>query len=570
MPERTLTSRQKEDRNRIITIIVVIVVILLLCITCPSVYKTMSSYFEQDKPKQEENQPQEQDYEIQDYSPIDDSDEDDEEEDDKDDEDKEEDKDDSSGGSAQGFAFWTPTPTPKPECTTGGSGTVVDPFVICYIDELAKVGTGTDGWDSGDSYMMGRNLNFDSGKSYLSGTVNTTYTTGLGWKPLGMGTAFSGNFYGNNKEIVNLYSNRPTLEGVGLFSVANSGAKIQHLTLKGVNVTGYRKVGGLIGWMIEGSLKNIKVGGSVQLDATMETVTEEEPFDVGGIAGRIGSEDSMTAAYVINSFSSADVYGFSAAGGLVGSMEDGGIEGSRATGEVSGKIISGGLLGYSDSGYIINSSASGDVSNVEASGAFAAGVEGTIVQNSFATGNATSEFVAGGFVAANHFGSVIVNSYSTGDASAELLVGGFVGINLGEIYLSYAAGNAIAIDEAAGGFVGANIGLIEDCLATGDVYGDNDSNDYIGPFVGDPDGGGLNNIAGYDGQTVINYGTGGTNSIFTGLFTALNVGDPTAYTSALNFNDSDTSWAFNPGNYPLLNKFGTSTMIPNQYWGSAP
>ncbi|MDE2688298.1 MAG: hypothetical protein OXI16_12495 [Chloroflexota bacterium] len=59
-------------------------------------------------------------------------------------------------------------------------------------------------------YELARDLDFKSAGSYASGAVNSRWTSGNGWLPIGVSddSAFRSAFEGNGRTIANLYINR--------------------------------------------------------------------------------------------------------------------------------------------------------------------------------------------------------------------------------------------------------------------------------------------------------------------------------------------------------------------------
>ncbi len=101
-------------------------------------------------------------------------------------------------------------------------------------------------------YELARSLDFDKAGSYASGAVNTKWTTGGGWLPLGFeDNRFFAIFDGSGHTITNLYINRTSPlvgeTGVVLFGYAGPPSVIREIGLVDVDVTGVKFVGGLAG-----------------------------------------------------------------------------------------------------------------------------------------------------------------------------------------------------------------------------------------------------------------------------------------------------------------------------------
>ena len=193
-----------------------------------------------------------------------------------------------------------------------------------------KVACGTD---SCTGYELTRSLDFNSASSYRSGTVNTSFTTGSGWNPIGTystpstGTEFNATFEGNTYTIDHLYINRPSTNDVGLFGYTQqSSSRIRNIGLRNVSVRGNSRVGGLVG-SNRGTISQSYATGSVTSNNN----------SVGGLVG--GNSGTISQSYA-----TGDVSGSDRVGGLVGSSNRT-ISQCYATGSVSSTTNSvGGLV----------------------------------------------------------------------------------------------------------------------------------------------------------------------------------------------------------------------------------
>ena len=191
-------------------------------------------------------------------------------------------------------------------------------------------------------YELMRSLDFNVADSYRGNMVNTTWTTGANWQPIGSNTnRFSSIFEGNGHTISNLYIKAESQ--LGLFSVLRANGRIQNVGLLDVDVEGTEDfIGGLVGFS-DGSVINSYVTGAV-------TGTGD---NVGGLVGSNSGD-------ITNSYATGVVTGTGDnVGGLVGS-NGGDITDSYATGAVTGNSEVGGLVGF-NRGNITNSYATGAV-----------------------------------------------------------------------------------------------------------------------------------------------------------------------------------------------------------------
>ncbi len=205
-----------------------------------------------------------------------------------------------------------------------------------------------------EGYELMRDLDFRDLNSYASGTVNSKWTDGVGWLPIGLGDRkFSAKFNGNGYTISNLYISRPgdtntdpiglnATDSTGLFGRTTDESEISNVRLLDVQLLGVVAVGGLVG-SNSGRIDGVYVSGNVSGNS-----------EVGGLAGIILGE-------IVDSSADVSVSGANEIGGLVG-VSDGRVSGSSATGEVTGDSKVGGLLGYSGtSGVIVVSHFAGTV-----------------------------------------------------------------------------------------------------------------------------------------------------------------------------------------------------------------
>ena len=227
-------------------------------------------------------------------------------------------------------------------------------------------------------YKLSRDLDFEDPASYLLGRVNPTWTTGVGWQPIGSrSNPFSDLFNGNAHTIANLRIHGVAADDIGLFGAVANGGRIENMGLLAVDVDVDNSaqdifgVGALVG-RNEGDVVNSYVmGGSVR-----------GVWSVGGLVGR-------NERAVVNSYAHNAVAGSSRVGGLVGYLIGRGIHNSYATGAVSGNDAVGGLIGE---------------------------VVGRGIYNSYATGSTTGTSAVGGLVGRNN-ATTIVNSYTSSKIS---------------------------------------------------------------------------------------------------------------------------------------------------------
>jgi len=346
----------------------------------------------------------------------------------------------------------------------GGSGTAEDPYQIANWHHLHNVRDYLSA-----CFILINDL--DSSTAGYQALAGSIANEGKGWQPIGTyDNPFTGSFDGQGYEIRDLFIDRPVEVFVGLFGVVYEGGVIQDISVVNITVTGYDKVGGLVGGNA-GTINTCYSTGSV----TGNNLTGGL---VGGNAGTINtcySTGSMTGntytggmvggsrnGTISDSYATGNVTGSKWIGGLVGSMnETTMVSNSYATGSVTGDYYAGGLVGASANCTVSNCYATGTVTgSINVGGLMGVMIETTVVSNSYATGSVNGDLSVGGLVGA--FGdSTVSNCYATGTVTGANEVGGLVGYNYegGTVSNSYSTGNVTG-EYNVGGLVGVNSGTM--------------------------------------------------------------------------------------------------------------
>jgi hypothetical protein len=294
-----------------------------------------------------------------------------------------------------------------------GSGSLTDPFLIYDETDLLRVGTGTAGWTLSSNYKVMKSFAITKTKS---------------WKPIGIDYdhPFNGNFDGNGFSITGLKITNATSGYQGLFGSINGGV-VENLNLSvSINIAGdFEKVGGIAGYAHnDAKIVNCSVSGSVS-----------GYNKVGGVVGE-SSNSRVQNCSVSGSVSGTNVSGSAInanndVGGVVGQLTvNGTVQNCSATGNVSGNYHIGGVVGQ-----IIN---------------------GT-VQNCYATGNVSGNEFIGGVVGDNSAG-IVQYCFATGDVSGNVGIGGVVGDNSDTVNNCVALNANIAATGASFGRVAGNDG----------------------------------------------------------------------------------------------------------------
>ena len=308
-----------------------------------------------------------------------------------------------------------------------GDGLVDGATWMPYYDAfpMGALGMGCPSDDGCTGYELTGNLDFDTNSSGDADMGDTYWNAGAGWEPIGdADDPFTADFEGDGYTVANLFIDRATEEGVGLFGASNSSV-MRGVGLTGVDVTGGDRVGGLLGHGVYGLVIDSSATGSV-------SGTDE----VGGLVG-------LTWGRVRYSWAAVNVSGADAVGGLVGHQILNNLDSSYATGNVEGMDAVGGLVGaVSDTFQVIWASyATGDVSG---SGArLSESDSGFIICdgfNIFTTSGPVEPVTSSGGGVGGLVGSscgVIEASYATGAVSGDVAVGGLVGSGLARVRFGY-------------------------------------------------------------------------------------------------------------------------------------
>ena len=292
-------------------------------------------------------------------------------------------------------------------------GAIWMPYYSAYPMGALGMGCPSDGCTG---YELTANLDFDTDDDGDVDSDDDYWNAGDGWAPIGeIDAPFTADFKGNRRTVSNLFIDRDTEDGVGLFGAVDR-SRISGVSLIGADVTGRDAVGSLLGDGVYGSVVDNHARGQVS--------GEDE---VGGLVGR-------TWGTVWYSSAAVDVSGADAVGGLVGHQILNDTIASYATGNVEGMDAVGGLVG-----------AVSDVTQV--------------IEASYATGNVSGSGARltdsdSGFIICDLVGAFTISGPAETTSSTGGGVGGLVGSSCGYIQVSYATG-AVSGTTAVGGLVGS-------------------------------------------------------------------------------------------------------------------
>lgn len=260
--------------------------------------------------------------------------------------------------------------------TSLGSGKEYDPYQVFTASDL------TNAYKKGYYKLMN---DID-----LTDYINQN-SPSEGWKSIGRDGSETIHFDGDGHKITGLWCNT-TRDNTGLFSCFANGT-IKNLTVETAmnkQVKGGSNTGILIGKMINGTIENCRVSG---------TVADGTP--VGGMVGMLdGGTITLSQASVTINTTGANSY----VGGLVGEM---------TSGEIDQCITLGTLTATGNTSYV------GGL----------AGKNSATVTNCYSNTSVTSSYNAAGLIAYNY--GVVDKCYATGDISSKNYGAGVIGYNDG-------------------------------------------------------------------------------------------------------------------------------------------
>ena len=183
----------------------------------------------------------------------------------------------------------------KVEAFESGTGVDSDPYVITTCTHLQEIQN-----DPTAYYVLAQDID-------CSDTIN--WNEGSGFQPIGGGQDFWGVLDGMYFTIYDLYINRPTESGVGLFNTVEGGI-VGGLNIERAYINGSHNVGVVAGRSSEGEYYDIHVKDSVVIG---DLIGNDMVGRIGGLVGV--SEDNIIFEYC--SFEGT-ISGHASLGGLLG------------------------------------------------------------------------------------------------------------------------------------------------------------------------------------------------------------------------------------------------------------
>ncbi len=159
--------------------------------------------------------------------------------------------------------------------------------------------------------------------SDIDGSDTINWNNGEGFKPIGTESApFVGKFNGNGYRIIGIYINRTSTNDVGLFGI--SSGEISNVRLERCSISGYNRVGGLVG-NNSGRITGCDVGGLIEGKSRVGGITGNnsgiisgstaniavfgEGDDIGGLVGYNDGNSINTNNNILNCSSEGFVTG---------------------------------------------------------------------------------------------------------------------------------------------------------------------------------------------------------------------------------------------------------------------
>ena len=251
----------------------------------------------------------------------------------------------------------------------GGEGTESDPWKITSVEQLQSIADNPDA-----HFILIADINASS---------TADWNDGLGFEPIGdfWGTRFSGSLNGNGFSITGLTIKLENQNYVGLFGVVQNGG-LKNIILKDVEINGRNNTGGLAGSLVDGSVLNSAVSGTITgndytggLIGSMDQSTVQQSYTNASISGETQVGGLAGLSYIsdiYSSYSHSVINGQSYVGGLVGVVTSFGYDsddessvmyGTYAAGPVNGDEYTGGLIGEVEWIVLTKSAQSSEESN---------------------------------------------------------------------------------------------------------------------------------------------------------------------------------------------------------------
>ena len=145
-----------------------------------------------------------------------------------------------------------------------GDGTPVSSgssaYGAAFPDAVSGLGCAASGCTG---YELATDLDFDTNGSGVADAGDAWWNGGSGWAPIGSREQpFGATFEGNGHTVGGLFISRDE-QYVGLFGGTSASSVIRHVGVRGVDVSGESRVGGLVGFHPGGDSGQLRHGRGV-------------------------------------------------------------------------------------------------------------------------------------------------------------------------------------------------------------------------------------------------------------------------------------------------------------------
>ena len=214
-----------------------------------------------------------------------------------------------------------------------GNGTQNSPYLItttAQLDALAAAVNGGTNY-SGTFFKLGADITYDD--------TENNYT------PIGTSSnKFKGTFDGDGYTVSGIHINTNG-DYQGLFGYVYGGT-VSNVTLRSSTITGFAFVGGIVGYLNDGSVTDCRVEGTV----TIGSYNNSSSTRLGGIIGQVDGDATVNgciSAATVTDNDKSNCYYF---GGIVGYLYSGTVSNNIALGaNVSANSFKGAIVGYANS-----------------------------------------------------------------------------------------------------------------------------------------------------------------------------------------------------------------------------
>lgn len=283
-----------------------------------------------------------------------------------------------------------------------GTGTPGDPYILCTADQIAHIaGNCNSSANTACSYDF-----------KLERTIDVTSLTGF----IGIGSPtnpYTGTFDGNNHAIESLSIINPGQDSIGLFSVTN-GATIKDLDLHDININAQTNVGALAGEVYSSTVDNVRLrngtivaktyqGGligwaessslsNLQVISTNVTTSNASAERIGGVIGYLYNSSLQQVKVSRTTKVEATNTASTAIGGIVGYGNTSTVNIASSLARVTGGEVVGGIVGRGISTRLYKTNSLGDINGIGSGGTATAGLLAgslssyIVVEDSYARG----------------------------------------------------------------------------------------------------------------------------------------------------------------------------------------